>query len=80
MQASPSLHGTPVGALTQAPAASQESWVQGSLSLQFFGAPTQAPVAHVSVSVHASPSSQAALVAVFVQVPPASHASIVHGF
>ncbi len=79
MHGSPSLHDAPVGAFTQAPAA-QLSAVQGSLSLQFFDVPTQVPVAHVSPTVQPSPSSQAELVAVFVQLPPAAHASIVHGF
>jgi hypothetical protein len=61
LQWSPSVHASPslqfaasLATCLQPVALSQLSVVHGLLSSQFFVVPVQAPVAHLSVSVHAS--------------------------
>jgi hypothetical protein len=62
VQAFPSSHGSPFGALTHPLAGLHESSVQTLLSLQFGAAPpTHDPLAHVSLVVQALPSSHGAV-------------------
>jgi len=60
VQALPSSHGFVLGTCLQPVAESQESVVQGLLSLQLRGGPpTQLPLLHASLVVQALPSSHA---------------------
>jgi len=86
-QASSSVHGSPSeqgpawSCHTQPDAGSQRSLVQGLPSSQSRDpAPTHAPPAQVSVTVHAFWSSQDAALNVWTQPVAGSHESSVHGF
>jgi hypothetical protein len=80
VQALPSSHDAVLFVFTQPVAGTQESSVQGLLSLQL-GAdpPTQDPPAQVSAVVHALPSSHDAVLFVFTQPVAGTHESSVHG-
>ncbi len=61
VQAFPSLQAAEFGVKTQFPVkGSQESVVQGLLSLQLLGVPIQTPLTQISLIVHGLPSSQTA--------------------
>ena len=80
MHALPSSHVAVLAKLTQPVALSQLSLVQTLSSLQPVTSPgKQAPAAHASPTVQASPSSHVAVVAVFRHTPFAPHESSVHG-
>jgi hypothetical protein len=80
VQAFPSLQGVELSALTQPVAGSQESSVQGLLSLQLgAGPPLQVPPPHVSFVVQAFPSSHEFVLLVWTQPVAGSQESSVHG-
>jgi hypothetical protein len=79
VQKLPSSHVAVLFVWTQPVAGSQESSVQGLLSLQSVaGPPAQAPLAHVSPVVHALPSSHVAVLFVLTQPVTGSQLSSVH--
>ena len=68
VQAFPSLQAVEFGVKTQSPViGSQESVVQGLLSLQVFGVPAHTPLVQISLIVQGFPSSHAALLKTWVQ-------------
>jgi hypothetical protein len=80
-QALPSLHGRVLFVWRQPATASQLSVVQGFPSLQLGAAPpTQAPPAHRSFVVQASPSLQAAVLLAWRQPEAGLQLSSVQGF
>jgi hypothetical protein len=80
VHALPSLQLAVLAALAQPVAATQLSSVHGLPSLQFGAAPpTQTLAAHLSLVVHALPSSQLAVLAVLTQPVAATQLSSVHG-
>src|SRR5262245_41430642 len=81
VHALPSSHDAWLGACTQPVCGSQESSVHTLPSLQLTAGPaTHMPLAQTSGEVHASPSSQRAMLKVARQVPAPSQAVSVQGF
>jgi hypothetical protein len=81
VQALESLHGNELGRLRQTPPVRHESVVQTLLSLQSSGPPGwHDPLAHASLVVQASPSSQGLLLLAFTHPEPGLHESVVQVF